>query len=125
MDAPPANPDPLSDSERRFLIEAFRIEEALRPVASADRLVPVLKWRTVGSFCGLAAGDSDRVTSELAARGWVRVLDDAQHTMLLTRGADWARDALEARRKRARRIRDVILALTTVLLFLLHHRAST
>jgi hypothetical protein len=120
MPPPSANSDDLTATERRFLLQALETHEALKPVASPDNLIPLLKWRTIGAFCGLSAPESDRLVQELSARGLVQVHDESQHTMLLSRGADLARQAYEAATKRARRIRDALLALAAALLFVLY-----
>jgi hypothetical protein len=91
MPPPRINSDTLTSTERRFLVQAWDTERALKPIASRDNLIPLLKWRTIGA-------------------------------MLLTGGAELARQAYEATATRARRIRGALLALVIALLIILFKR---
>ena len=64
------------------------------------RLLPVLKWRTVGAMCGLTATESDNIVAELSDMQVVRVWEPNEHTFSLTSGREIASELLDKRRRR-------------------------
>jgi hypothetical protein len=93
----------LGETERRFLLAAYDVDRTL-PHTEYDpqgfsKVIPPIKWRSVGAVCGLTADESDALVTALAARNLVLIANAERRQMGLIAG-HYIREVVSARRER-------------------------
>ncbi len=93
----------LTPTERRFLLAAYDVDCTL-PHTEYDpqgfsKVIPPIKWRSVGAVCGLTADESDALVAALAAKNLVLIVNAERRQMGLIAGLRVA-EVVSARRER-------------------------
>lgn len=87
----------LSEAERCFLVEAFDFDQSQPHSSGMDRLIPLMKWRTIGAFCGLSATEADAIVKRLEEKGLVADAGFGDRRMYLSGGRALVREFRERR----------------------------
>jgi hypothetical protein len=65
----------LSETQRKFLLAAYDIDDRLPHSEGLDKVIPLISWRTVGLMCGVNLQDVDALVRTLADLRLVYILD--------------------------------------------------
>src|SRR5262245_42324042 len=102
----------LDARQQRLLRAAYDLDRQLPHGCGFDKVLPLMKWRTLGVMAGLHAGESDEVVRELAGRRLVMVVDEATREIVLIcrQGMRELIDDERVRRQRPYVIAAIVLA---------------
>ena len=89
----------LSDTHRSFLLAVYDIDKRLPHSDGLDKVLPAIRWRTVGVMCGMRSDEVDELVRTLTASRLVYVLDAQRYEMgLICR--HHLRELLDAQRRK-------------------------
>ena len=89
----------LDDRQCAFLLAAYSVDRQLPHSDGLCKVLPAIRWRTIGVRCGLQGHEADEVVATLADIKLVLVMDAEERTMGLICG-HLVRAVFDARRKR-------------------------
>ena len=112
----------LSETQRRFLRSAYEIDRELPHSSGLCKVIPLIKWRTVGAMCGLRATESDEVARSLADLNLIMIADQFEQRRALICGTSMYFMLADERRRQWRWVDWIVgAAIAAIWVWLVKH----